>query len=50
MIIYLIFTLMVLCFCMSMIEDYIPPHYYKYIVWGMIVLMVIISATSEDLP
>ena len=45
MIIYLIFTLMVLCFCMSMIEDYIPTHYYKYIVWGIIVLMVIISGT-----
>lgn len=45
MIIPLIFTLMVLCYALSMIEDYIPPRYYKYIVWGVIVIMVIISGT-----
>jgi hypothetical protein len=36
---------MVLCNAFSMIEDYVPQHYYKYIVWGVIFLMVVISGT-----
>ena len=45
MIIACIALLMVLCYAFSMIEDYVPQHYYKYIVWGVIFLMVVISGT-----
>ena len=50
MILVFIFILMMLCFSLSMIEDYLPEHYYKYIVGGTIVIMVIISGTRPGSP
>lgn len=45
MILAYIFILMFFCWFLSLIDDYIPQQYYKYFVWGIIFLMVIISAT-----
>ena len=50
MIIVFIFIVMLFCFALSMIEDYLPEHYYKYIVGGTIVLLVIISGTRPGTP
>lgn len=45
MILAFIFSLMLLCFVLAFIEERLPRHYYGYIVWGVIAVMVIISGT-----
>lgn len=45
MILVFIFILMLLCFYLSIVEDYIPQNYHQYIVWGIIFIMFIISGT-----
>ena len=45
MILVYIFILMFLCFYVSIIEEYLPKQYFRYFVWGVILLMFIISGT-----
>ncbi|MBQ8487805.1 MAG: EpsG family protein [Prevotella sp.] len=45
MILAYILALMILCYVLAYIEELLPRHYYNYIVWGVIFLMVIISGT-----
>lgn len=44
MILFFILALMLLCYFLSATEDYFKP-YYRYIVWGIILLMIVISGT-----